>query len=116
LKNSEASLLFNISRNTINLWLKRLFVTGYFQALLNLQVIVVLIIDWKKLCELGLFYGDKTQAEIAKKWEADISVNTYSSNFNKIDKCWSWLKASQYLLVKDSRGNQKPGFLKKQGF
>jgi transposase len=35
LKKSEASLLFNISRNTIDLWLKRLSVTGDFQALPN---------------------------------------------------------------------------------
>lgn len=36
LKISEASLLFNISRNTISLWLKRQAQTGEFQALPNL--------------------------------------------------------------------------------
>jgi hypothetical protein len=35
LKISEASILFSISRNTINLWLKRLDITGDFQALPN---------------------------------------------------------------------------------
>jgi transposase len=35
LKISEASLLFNISRNTINLWLKRQDQTGNFEALPN---------------------------------------------------------------------------------
>lgn len=32
LKKSEASELFNISRNTINLWLKRFAQTGDFQV------------------------------------------------------------------------------------
>lgn len=32
LKKSEASQLFNISRNTIDLWLKRLCETGDYQA------------------------------------------------------------------------------------
>jgi transposase-like protein len=35
LKISEASQLFNISRNTINLWLKRQAQTGNFEALPN---------------------------------------------------------------------------------
>ena len=35
LKISEASLLFNISRSTINLWLKRQDQTGNFEALAN---------------------------------------------------------------------------------
>nr|ADN18128.1 hypothetical protein Cyan7822_6336 [Gloeothece verrucosa PCC 7822] len=35
LKKSEASQLFNISRNTINLWCKRLEETGDYQAKLN---------------------------------------------------------------------------------
>lgn len=35
LKMSQASLLFNISRNTINLWLKRQAQTGDFEALPN---------------------------------------------------------------------------------
>ena len=35
LKKHEASQLFNISRNTINLWLKRKAETGDFQALPN---------------------------------------------------------------------------------
>jgi transposase len=35
LKISEASLLFNISRNTINLWLKRQAQTASFEALPN---------------------------------------------------------------------------------
>lgn len=35
LKITEASQLFNISRNTIGLWLKRLAQTGGFEALPN---------------------------------------------------------------------------------
>ena len=48
----EISQLFNISRNTIDLWLKRLSVTGDFQALPNLPPgNGHKITDWEKFRE-----------------------------------------------------------------
>ncbi len=59
LKISEASLLFNISRNTINLWLKRLDITGDFQALPNQPPgNGHKISDWTKFREFALSHGD----------------------------------------------------------
>jgi len=74
LKKSEASLLFNISGNTIDLWLKRRAETGDFQALPNKppgnghQ-----ITDWEKFREFASSHGDKTQVDMASLWEGQIS-------------------------------------------
>lgn len=85
LKISEASLLFNISRNTINLWLKRLDITGDFQALPNQPPgNGHKITDWKKFREFALSHGEKTQVEMAKLWEEQISDRTISRALQKI--------------------------------
>ena len=74
LKKSEASLLFNISRNTIDLWLKRQAETGDFQALPNQPPgNGHKISDWEKFREFAQVHGDKTQVEMAKLWEEPIS-------------------------------------------
>ena len=85
LKKSEASILFNISRNTIDLWLKRQAETGDFQALPkkppgNDHKIT----DWEKFREFALTHGDKTQAEMAELWDDQISDRTISRALNKI--------------------------------
>jgi transposase len=85
LKKTEASLLFNISRNTIDLWLKRLSVTGDFQALPNLpQGNGHKITDWEKFREFAKAHGDKTQVEMASLWEEQISDRTISRALKKI--------------------------------
>jgi len=55
LKISQASQLFNISRNTINLWLKRQAQTGNFEALPNKPPgNGHKITDWKKFREASV--------------------------------------------------------------
>ena len=74
LKISEASLLFSISRNTINLWLKRQAETGDFQALPNKPAgNGHKITDWEKFREFAISHGGKTQVEMASLWEGQIS-------------------------------------------
>ena len=74
LKKSEASLVFNISRNTIDLWLKRQRETGDFQALPNKPSgNGHKITDWEKFRDFASSYGDKTQVEMASLWEEQIS-------------------------------------------
>ena len=74
MKTSVASQLFNISRNTIDLWLKRLDVTGDFQALPNQPPgNGHKITDWEKFREFALSHGDKTQVEMASLWFVEIS-------------------------------------------
>ncbi len=62
LKKNEVSQLFNISRNTIDLWLKRQAETGDFQALPNQPPgNGHKITDWEKFREFALSHGDKTR-------------------------------------------------------
>ena len=74
LKKSEGSELFNISRNTINLWLQRKAQTGDMKALPNHPPgNNHKITDWKEFRAFAKTHGDKTQVEMAQLWEGDIS-------------------------------------------
>lgn len=85
LKKSEASELFNISRNTINLWLKRFAETGDFQARQNQSPSHnQKITDWEKFRGFVKVHGDKTQAQMAQLWEGEISARTISRALEKI--------------------------------
>lgn len=85
MKKSEASSLFNISRNTIDLWLKRQAETGDFRAKLNQPPgNGHKITDWEKFRSFAQTHGDKTQAEMAQLWEEDISARTISRALKKI--------------------------------
>ncbi len=85
LKKSEASELFNISRNTINLWLKRFAETGDFQAKPNQSPgHNQKITDWEKFRAFVKVHGDKTQAQMAQLWEDEISARTISRGLEKI--------------------------------
>jgi transposase len=84
-KKSEASQLFNISRNTINLWFQHKAETGDVQAKPRQgsgkgQKIT----DWEKFRALAKAHGDKTQAEMTQLWEAQISERTVSRALHKI--------------------------------
>lgn len=85
MKKSEAAQVFGVSRNTIDLWLKRRTETGDYQAKRrqppgNGHKIT----DWEKFREFAAQYGDKTQAEMAELWEGQISARTISRALHKI--------------------------------
>ena len=85
LNKSEASQVFNISRNTIDLWLKRRAETGDFQALPNLPPgNGHKITDWEKFREFAKVHGDKTQVEMAQLSARQISERTISRALKKI--------------------------------
>jgi transposase len=85
LKITEASQLFNISRNTIGLWLKRLAQTGGFEALPNQPLgNGHKITDWEKFKEFVRTHGDKTQVEMSELWSEKISDRTISRALKKI--------------------------------
>lgn len=80
-----ASELFNISRNTINLWLQRQAETGDFQAKPNRPPgNNHKITDWEQFRANALTHGDKTQVEMAQLWEGGISDRTISRALQKI--------------------------------
>lgn len=85
LKKYEACKLFNISRNTLNLWLQRRAATGDIkpkkrQPVLKNQKIT----DWDYFRQFVKANHDKTQAEMAELWEGEISARTISRALRKI--------------------------------
>jgi transposase len=85
LKKSEASELFNISRNTINLWFQRKAETGDVQVKPKLGLGTPgKITDWQKFQVFVRKHEDKTQAEMAALWDGEISSRTISRGLKKI--------------------------------
>jgi transposase len=78
-KKSQVSRMFNISRDTIDRWLKRRDATGSVKAASGYQGgHSHRIRDWDEFRAFAQRYGDKTQAEMAQLWQGDISERTMS--------------------------------------
>jgi transposase len=81
----EASEMFDISCNTISLWLKRQAETGDCQARpYHPPGNGHKITDWDKFRKFAQEYGQKTQVEMAELWEGEISDRTISRALKKI--------------------------------
>lgn len=81
----EASRVFNISRNTIDLWLKLKAETGDLHPKpLKPQGPKCIITNWDKFKAFVEANGDKTQAELAELWEDDISARSISRALKRI--------------------------------
>jgi transposase len=77
MKKSEASEIFHISRNTINLWLKRKADTGdYLAKDYKPPGHSHKIRDWEKFRAFSVEYSDRTQAQMAQLWCGEISDRT----------------------------------------
>lgn len=84
-KKQEASEMFNISRNTINLWFQRKAATGDVQAKPRRKgSLQQKITDWEKFRAFVKAHEDKTQVEMAALWEGEISDRTISRALAKI--------------------------------
>jgi len=76
---SEASRVFNVSRNTIHSWFKLKAETGDLHPkTLQPQGPVHRIKDWDKFRTFVESNPDKTQKELAQLWEGNISARTVS--------------------------------------
>lgn len=85
-KKIEASQMFNVSRNTINLWLKRKEETGDYKARKTTpQNPRTKIKNWQKFLEFVERNADKTQVEMAELWDGDLSARTISRALTKIN-------------------------------
>jgi transposase len=85
LKKSEASQLFNISRNTINLWCQRKAKTGEIKAKPRQEAQQRgKIDDWEKFRAFVKANSDKTQVQMVELWEGEISQRTISRALQKI--------------------------------
>ena len=79
------SEMFNISRNTLDLWLNREAQTGDFEAVTNYQQgSRAKIIDWERFRAFAEQHGGKTQAQMAKLWGDQVTQQNISDALNKI--------------------------------
>jgi transposase len=84
-RKTQVCRMFNISRNTLDLWLKRRAATGSVQAAHAYQRgHDPNITDWEQFRAFVQQHGDKTQAEMAQLWGAEISVRSISRALSKI--------------------------------
>lgn len=84
-KKGAASELFNISRNTIDLWLKLKAQTGSLQPKpRQTHGSNHKITDWKKFRDFAKIHGDKTQEQMAQLWDKQISSRTIGRALHKI--------------------------------
>jgi transposase len=82
---TQASQVFKLSRNTINLWLKRREETGDYKAIEGYQKgYKPKLADLEKFKEFARQHGGKTQAEMASAWGGDISARTIGKGLKKI--------------------------------
>ncbi|MDT9266907.1 MULTISPECIES: IS630 transposase-related protein, partial [Limnospira] len=82
---TEASQVFHVSRNTINLWLQRKEHTGDFLPKPNRPPgHSHQITDWQKFQAFAQEHGHKTSAQMAQLWDDDISPRTISRALKKI--------------------------------
>lgn len=76
---SEVIQMFNVSRDSLERWLKRRSETGSFQAIAGYQQgHSHRIVDWKAFRAFVKVHGDKTQAELAELWHDRVSSRTIS--------------------------------------
>jgi transposase len=77
--------LLNISRNTLDLWLKRIEETGDCEAITNFQTgNRHKITDWERFRAFVEEHGDKTQSRMAQLWGENVTQQNISDALAKI--------------------------------
>lgn len=77
--------MFNISRNTLHLWLQRQEDTGDCQAIINYQQGARhKITDWQRFREFAQQHRDKTQGQMATLWGEQVTQQNISDALGKI--------------------------------
>ena len=85
MKKTQASQIFKISRNTINLWMMRREETGDYRAKIGYQKgYKAKITDLNEFREFAQKHGGKTQKEMAEAWAEKISDQTMGKALKKI--------------------------------
>ena len=77
--------MFHISRNTLDLWLKREEETGDCGAIANFQKgYGHKITDWERFRKFVKKHGDKTQEQMAQLWGENVTQQNISDALKKI--------------------------------
>ena len=84
-RKTNVSQMFNISRNTLDLWLKRKEELGHCTAITHYQQgCHHKITDWERFREFAKQHGDKTQSQMAKLWGDNVTQQNISDALHKI--------------------------------
>lgn len=84
-RKSDVSRMLNISRNTLDLWLKRLAQTGSCQAITHYQQgSRHKITDWQRFREFAHTHGGKTQGQMASLWGDNVTQQNVSDALRKL--------------------------------
>jgi transposase len=82
---SQVITMFNISRDSLDRWLKRRSATGSLAATVGYQRgHSHRIVDWEAFGVFVKAHGDKTQAELAELWHQPVSARTISRALARI--------------------------------
>jgi transposase len=81
----EVCRMLNISRNTLDLWLKREQETGDCRAIVNFQQgNGQKITDWERFREFVEQHGDLTQGQMAQLWGENVTQQNISKALGKM--------------------------------
>jgi transposase len=84
-RKTDVSRMLNISRNTLDLWLKRKEQTGSCQAITHYQRgNRHKITDWQRFREFARQHGDKTQGQMASLWGDNVTQQNISDALAKL--------------------------------
>ena len=84
-RKSDVSRMLNISRNTLDLWLKRKEQTGNGEAITHYQQgNRHKITDWQRFREFAKQHGGKTQGQMALLWGDNVSQQNISDGLHKL--------------------------------
>lgn len=85
-RKSAVCQMLKISRNTLNLWLKRKEKTGDYQAISGFQTgSGHKITDLEKFRAFVKQHGGKTQGEMARLWGENVSQQNISDALQKLE-------------------------------
>ena len=85
-RKSDVSRMLNISRNTLDLWLKRKEQTGNVRAITHYQQgNRHKITDWQRFREFAQQHGGKTQGQMALLWGDNVSQQNISDALRKLN-------------------------------
>lgn len=84
-RKSDISKMFGISRNTLDLWLKREAETGSCRPITNYQQgCRHKITDWERFGAFIKQHGGKTQAQLAALWGDGVTQQNISAAMQKL--------------------------------
>jgi transposase len=95
-RKSHISQMFNISRDTLDRWLKRRETTGSVKAAQGYQQgHSHRVKDWQAFRAFAQTYGARTQAEMAPLWQGQISQRTMARALARID----WTRKKRRMVT-----------------